>query len=71
MWSDGTARSWPNSPLCPQNTINAYASGPANQNHGQYKEGDLVANFPGCFKDDRDCGDEMKGFFDIVEKNYS
>ncbi|KAF2470629.1 alpha-1,6-mannosyltransferas-like protein subunit [Lindgomyces ingoldianus] len=52
--------------LIPQNTINAYVQGPANHKNGQYKEGDLVATFPGCDKDKRSCADEMQPFFDIL-----
>jgi mannan polymerase II complex MNN11 subunit len=52
--------------LIPQNTLNAYVSGPANQKHGAYKEGDLVANFPGCGKD-HTCATEQKPFFDILD----
>lgn len=53
--------------LVPQNMLNSYASGPANPKHGKYKEGDLVANFPGCDKDKRDCADEQQPFFDILD----
>lgn len=49
--------------------INGYVSGPYSANNGQYKEGNLVANFPGCDKDKRNCADEMKEFLDIVAKN--
>ena len=50
--------------LIPQNLINSYASGPANPKNGDYKDGDLVANFPGCDKDSRDCAEEMRPFFE-------
>jgi mannan polymerase II complex MNN11 subunit len=53
--------------MVPQNMINSYASGPANPKNGQYKENDLVANFAGCNREKRDCNDEMKPFFDILE----
>lgn len=54
--------------LVPQNLINAYATGPANPKFGAYKEGDLVANFPGCTKDKGDCNEEMKSYFAILDK---
>ncbi|KAF2741761.1 glycosyltransferase family 34 protein [Sporormia fimetaria CBS 119925] len=54
--------------LVPQNQINAYVTGPANQENGQYRDGDLVANFPGCDKEKRNCADEMKPFFDIADR---
>jgi mannan polymerase II complex MNN11 subunit len=54
--------------LVPQNLINAYANGPASPKDGQYKEGDLVANFPGCDKDNRDCAKEQQPFFDAMPK---
>jgi mannan polymerase II complex MNN11 subunit len=53
--------------MIPQNVINAYVSGPANPKNGQYKEDDLVANFPGCDRDKRSCAEEMKPFFDILD----
>lgn len=53
--------------LVPQSLLNAYATGPANTKYGgKYKEGDLVANFPGCSKD-HTCPTEQKPFFDILE----
>ncbi|KAF2005092.1 glycosyltransferase family 34 protein [Amniculicola lignicola CBS 123094] len=57
--------------LVPQNLLNSYASGPAHLKHGQYKEGDIVANFPGCDKEKRNCADEMEPFLAILrgEKN--
>jgi mannan polymerase II complex MNN11 subunit len=55
--------------LVPQNLINGYVSGPYNAKNGQFKEGDLVANFPGCDKDKRNCADEMKEFLDIVAQD--
>lgn len=51
--------------LIPQHLLNAYASGPANPKSGKYKEGDLVANFPGCAKD-KSCPKEHQPFFDIL-----
>ncbi|PSN61122.1 alpha-1,6-mannosyltransferas-like protein subunit [Corynespora cassiicola Philippines] len=53
--------------LVPQNMINAYASGPANPKNGQFKEGDLVATFPGCDKEKRNCAEEQQPFFDVLE----
>lgn len=54
--------------MIPQNIINAYASGPASPVNGQYKEDDLVANFPGCNQDKRSCAEEMTPFFDILDR---
>lgn len=51
--------------LIPQNLLNAYISGPANPNNGQYKEGDLVATFPGCEKDKK-CAEQMGPYFDML-----
>ena len=53
--------------MVPQNLLNAYVSGPSAQN-GQYKEGDLVANFPGCDKEGRDCAKEHQPFFELLER---
>lgn len=53
--------------LVPQNLFNSYASGPAHPKNGQYREGDLVAVFPGCDRDKRNCADEMQAFFDVLE----
>jgi len=53
--------------MVPQNLLNAYANGPASQN-GQFSEGDLVANFPGCDRDERNCMDEQKPYWDVLEK---
>ena len=53
--------------MVPQNLLNAYVSGPSAQN-GQYKEGDLVANFPGCNKEGRDCAKEQQPFFELLER---
>jgi mannan polymerase II complex MNN11 subunit len=53
--------------IIPQNLLNAYASGPANPEDGQFKEGDLVANFPGCDKDGRDCAKEQEIFWGMLE----
>ncbi|KAF2639133.1 alpha-1,6-mannosyltransferas-like protein subunit [Massarina eburnea CBS 473.64] len=52
--------------LVPQNLLNAYGSGPAHAKYGTFKEGDLVANFPACARDNK-CADEMKPFFDILD----
>ena len=57
--------------IVPQNTLNAYASGPASPRDGQFQDGDLVANFPGCDKDGRDCAKEHQPFFDILDTNNS
>lgn len=53
--------------MVPQNLLNAYVSGPSAQD-AQYKEGDLVANFPGCDKDGRDCAKEQQPFFEVLER---
>lgn len=53
--------------MVPQNLLNAYVSGPNAQN-GQYKEGDLVASFPGCDRDGRDCAKEQQPFFEVLER---
>ncbi|KAF2829637.1 hypothetical protein CC86DRAFT_344158 [Ophiobolus disseminans] len=53
--------------MVPQNLINAYASGPASPSNGQYKNGDLVANFPGCDKDERSCAKEQEPYFEVLE----
>ncbi|KAH7117026.1 alpha-1,6-mannosyltransferase-like protein subunit [Dendryphion nanum] len=50
--------------LIPQNLINSYASGPANPKNGDFTDGDLVANFPGCGKENGNCVEEMQPFFD-------
>jgi mannan polymerase II complex MNN11 subunit len=55
--------------LVPQNILNSYATGPSNPKFGKYKEGDLIANFPGCSRDKPDCAAEQQAFFDILEKN--
>ncbi|KAF1851974.1 glycosyltransferase family 34 protein [Cucurbitaria berberidis CBS 394.84] len=54
--------------LVPQNMLNAYASGPASLKDGQFKEGNLVATFPGCDKDARDCAKEQQTYFDVLER---
>lgn len=46
--------------MVPQNMLNAYTTGPANPKNGQYKDGDLVASFPGCDKEKRNCASEME-----------
>lgn len=44
--------------LVPQRLLNSYTSGPS---EGTYNEGDFVANFHGCQRDDaRSCEDEMQ-----------
>ncbi|KAF2272927.1 alpha-1,6-mannosyltransferas-like protein subunit [Westerdykella ornata] len=53
--------------MIPQDMLNSYVSGPAHPKNGQYKEGDLVATFPGCVKRGS-CAEEMKNFLDILEK---
>lgn len=55
--------------LVPQDLLNSYATGPANPKFGKYKEGHLVANFPGCAREKSDCAVEQQTFFDILEKN--
>lgn len=57
--------------LLPQNMLNAYVSGPANAKNGQYKEGDLVANFPGCARDKQNCATEQKTFLDKLDGKSS
>jgi mannan polymerase II complex MNN11 subunit len=54
--------------MIPQNLINAYANGPANPQNGQFTDGDLVANFPGCDKDDRSCAKEQQPYLAVSEK---
>jgi len=54
--------------MVPQNLLNAYVSGPAAPTNGQYTDGDLVAVFPGCDKDDKSCAQEMQPFFDTLDK---
>ncbi|KAI4694888.1 uncharacterized protein J4E84_001511 [Alternaria hordeiaustralica] len=54
--------------MVPQNLLNAYATGPASPKDGQFTEGDLVANFPGCDKDGRDCAKEQEQFWAILEQ---
>ena len=58
--------------LVPQNTLNAYVTGPANKKNGQYREGDLVAAFPGCDKKkDSSCAQEMAPYLEASEKATS
>jgi mannan polymerase II complex MNN11 subunit len=54
--------------MVPQNLLNSYANGPANPQNGQHKQGDLVANFPGCDKDQRSCAGEQQPYFDVLAK---
>jgi mannan polymerase II complex MNN11 subunit len=54
--------------MVPQNLINAYANGPAAPQNGEFRQGDLVANFPGCDKDERSCANEQQPYFDALEK---
>ncbi|KAF2036179.1 hypothetical protein EK21DRAFT_52951 [Setomelanomma holmii] len=54
--------------MIPQNLINSYANGPASRQNGEFKDGDLVANFPGCDKDGRSCANEQQPYFDVLEK---
>ncbi|KAF2130714.1 glycosyltransferase family 34 protein [Dothidotthia symphoricarpi CBS 119687] len=54
--------------LVPQNTFNSYASGPASEHDGQFKEGDLVATFPGCDRDGRSCETEQQPYFERLER---
>ncbi|KAL6710751.1 putative alpha-1,6-mannosyltransferase mnn11 [Coniothyrium glycines] len=53
--------------MVPQNMLNAYVSGPAGKD-GQFNNGDLVAVFPGCDKEARDCAKEQQPFFDAMDK---
>jgi len=53
--------------MVPQNLINAYANGPASPRDGEYKSGDLVANFPGCDRDGRSCKAEQGPYFEVLE----
>jgi mannan polymerase II complex MNN11 subunit len=53
--------------IVPQNLLNAYASGPASVHNGAFKEGDLVANFPGCDRDERSCKREQEEYFAILD----
>ncbi|KAF2730492.1 alpha-1,6-mannosyltransferas-like protein subunit [Polyplosphaeria fusca] len=46
--------------LVPQDLFNSYVTGPASPKNGQYKDGDLIASFPGCDKEKRDCAEEME-----------
>jgi mannan polymerase II complex MNN11 subunit len=55
--------------VIPQNLLNAYASGPANPKDGQFREGDLVANFPGCDKDNRNCAKEQEAYWAMLERS--
>ncbi|KAL5115976.1 putative alpha-1,6-mannosyltransferase mnn11 [Pleosporales sp. CAS-2024a] len=54
--------------MIPQNLLNSYANGPAAPQNGQYKNGDLVAHFPGCDKDGRSCAKEQQPYFEALEK---
>lgn len=54
--------------MVPQNLINAYANGPAAPQNGEFRQGHLVANFPGCDKDGRECAKEQQPYFDVLEK---
>lgn len=54
--------------MVPQNLLNAYATGPASAKDGQFKEGDLVANFPGCDRDGRVCAKEQEAFWASLER---
>ncbi|KAL1792408.1 hypothetical protein ACET3X_008915 [Alternaria dauci] len=54
--------------MVPQNLINAYATGPAAEKDGQYKDGDLVANFPGCDRDGKTCAKEQEAFWAVLEQ---
>lgn len=57
--------------MVPQNLLNAYASGHASPKDGGFKEGDLVAVFPGCDKDDRSCAKEQETYWDVLDKAKS
>lgn len=49
--------------MVPQNLLNSYALGPANERNGRFQEGDLVAVFPGCDKNGRDCAVEQQAYW--------
>ncbi|KAF1360032.1 alpha-1,6-mannosyltransferas-like protein subunit [Lizonia empirigonia] len=53
--------------MVPQSLLNAYVAGP-HAPDGLYKEGHLVANFPACDKDGRDCAKEQQPFFEALER---
>jgi len=53
--------------MVPQNLLNSYASGPAGPN-GQFQQGHLVANFPGCDKDGRECAKEQEAYWAILDQ---
>ncbi|EOA90770.1 glycosyltransferase family 34 protein [Exserohilum turcica Et28A] len=56
--------------MVPQNLLNSYASGPANPKDGQFKEGDLVAGFPGCDRGEgRNCPKEQELYWAKLEEN--
>jgi mannan polymerase II complex MNN11 subunit len=57
--------------MVPQNMLNAYATGPASVKDGEFKDGDLVANFPGCDKGGRDCAKEQEAFWAILEQGQN
>lgn len=54
--------------MIPQDLLNSYATGPANPKFGPFKDGDLVANFPGCAREKPDCAHEQSAFLDKLEK---
>ncbi|EUC50411.1 glycosyltransferase family 34 protein [Bipolaris oryzae ATCC 44560] len=49
--------------MVPQNLLNSYALGPANERNGRFQDGDLVAVFPGCDKNGRDCAVEQQAYW--------
>lgn len=53
--------------MVPQSLLNAYVAGP-HAPDAQYREGHLVANFPACDKDGRDCAKEQQPFFEALER---
>jgi mannan polymerase II complex MNN11 subunit len=53
--------------MVPQNLINAYVNGPASDQDGKYKNGNLVANFPGCEREGRSCATEQQPYFEMLE----
>lgn len=53
--------------MIPQNLLNSYAVGPANERNGQFKDGDIVAGFPGCDREGRNCAVEQQAYLAKLE----
>ena len=53
--------------MVPQSLLNSYATGPAGAN-GQFQQGHLVANFPGCDKDGHECAKEQEAYWAILDQ---